>query len=126
VRIAEDGADNRRLLAHLLERWGLEVEIAENGREALERVASCEARGTPVGLILMDMQMPEVDGYEAARTLRARGFRAPVIALTAHAMEGSRDACLAAGCDRFMTKPVDRALLRSALSEYFGAADRGR
>src|SRR4030095_8807259 len=61
VLIAEDGPDNRRLLAHLLKRWGLEVEIAENGREALERIASCQARGEPVGLVLMDMQMPEME-----------------------------------------------------------------
>jgi signal transduction histidine kinase/CheY-like chemotaxis protein len=125
VLIAEDGPDNRRLLAHLLERWGLEVEIAENGREALERVASCEARGEPIGLVLMDMQMPEIDGYEAARSLRARGFQAPIVALTAHAMEGSRDACLAAGCDHFLTKPVDRTQLRNALASFFDKPERG-
>jgi signal transduction histidine kinase/CheY-like chemotaxis protein len=122
VLIAEDGADNRRLLAHLLERWGLEVEIAENGAQALERVAACAERREPVELVLMDMQMPEVDGYEAARSLRARGFQGPIIALTAHAMEGSREACLAAGCDDFLTKPVDRAQLRAALAGYFDRA----
>ena len=119
VLIAEDGADNRRLLAHLLQRWGLEVEMAENGAKALERVAACAERREPVELVLMDMQMPEVDGYEAARTLRARGFQGPIIALTAHAMEGSREECLAAGCDDFLTKPVDRAQLRAALAAYF-------
>ena len=123
VLIAEDGPDNRRLLAHLLERWGLEVEIAENGAQALERIARSAERREPIELVLMDMQMPVVDGYEAARTLRARGFQAPIIALTAHAMEGSREVCLAAGCDDFLTKPVDRAQLRNALAAYF---DRDR
>jgi len=124
VLIAEDGADNRRLLAHLVERWGLEVEIAENGAQALERVASAAERHEPIQLVLMDMQMPQMDGYEATRTLRARGFQAPIIALTAHAMEGSREACLAAGCDDFLTKPVDRAQLRNALAGYFDRPDR--
>ena len=119
VLVAEDGADNRRLLAHLLARWGLEVDIAENGVEALARIASAAERRAPIELVLMDMQMPEMDGYEAARTLRARGFPAPIIALTAHAMEGSREACLAAGCDDFLTKPIDRAQLRNTLAGYF-------
>jgi CheY-like chemotaxis protein len=119
VLIAEDGADNRRLLAHLLERWGLEVEIAENGAQALDRVASCAERAEPVELVLMDMQMPEVDGYEAARTLRARGFQGPIIALTAHAMEGSREVCTPRAATT-STKPVDRAAARRARGHFGG------
>jgi signal transduction histidine kinase/CheY-like chemotaxis protein len=116
VLIAEDGADNQRLLLHLLERWGLDVEVAENGAVAIERVHSGQARGEPIELVLMDMQMPEVDGYEATRRLRSEGFRAPILALTAHAMEGARETCLAAGCDDFLTKPVDRAQLLAAIA----------
>jgi signal transduction histidine kinase/ActR/RegA family two-component response regulator len=118
VLIAEDGPDNRRLLVHLLERWGLDVEVAENGTVAVERVAKCAERDEPIELVLMDMQMPVMDGYEAARRLRANGFQAPIVALTAHAMEGAREACLAAGCDEFLTKPVDRAQLRAVLASY--------
>ena len=118
VLIAEDGADNRRLLVHLLERWGLDAEVAENGAAALERIEKCSEREEPIELVLMDMQMPEMDGYEATRRLRARGFPAPIVALTAHAMEGARERCLAAGCDEYLTKPIDRAQLRSIIAAY--------
>ncbi len=116
VLLAEDSADSRRLLAHWLTRFGLELELAENGRVAIEKVRAAAARGAPIELVLMDMQMPELDGYGATRMLRAEGFRAPIIALTAHAMAGSRDTCLAAGCDDFLTKPVDVPTLRAAIA----------
>jgi len=116
VLLAEDGADSRRLLVHLLERWGVEVEIAENGAQALERVRAACSGGTPLDLVLMDMQMPEIDGYEATRRLRSEGFDGHIVALTAHAMDGSREACLAAGCDEFLTKPVDRVRLRAIVA----------
>src|SRR5262249_6905702 len=103
---------------HLLERWGLEVEVAENGLVALERIEKCAERGEPIELVLMDMQMPQMDGYQATRQLRAKGQRTPVVAVTAHAMEGAREACLAAGCDDFLTKPIDRAQLRAVVSSF--------
>jgi signal transduction histidine kinase/CheY-like chemotaxis protein len=123
VLVAEDGADTRRLLVHLLERWGLEVEIAENGGLALERVRTAHQRGAPYALVLMDMQMPEIDGYEATRRLRREGFAGRIVALTAHAMEGSRETCLEAGCDEFLTKPVDRVRLRAVLARELRAAE---
>ncbi len=123
VLLAEDGADSRRLLVHLLERWGLEVEIAENGATAIEVARRAHERGHPFEAVLMDMQMPEMDGYEATRRLRSAGFAGPVIALTAHAMAGARDACVAAGCDDYLTKPIDRARLRAALADWLA---RGR
>jgi len=116
VLLAEDCPDSRRLLVHLLERFGLEVKIAENGVRALERVRAARSDGTPFDLVLMDMQMPEMDGYEATRRLRSEGFPGRIVALTAHAMDGSRETCLAAGCDEFLTKPVDRARLRSVIA----------
>ncbi|MCA9290441.1 MAG: response regulator, partial [Phycisphaerales bacterium] len=110
VLLVDDGPDNQRLLRHLLVRAGATVDVAENGRIALDLIAA----GDPppaYDLVLMDMQMPEMDGYEATALLRARRFRAPILALTAHAMDGDRERCLAAGCDDYVTKPVDRTLL---------------
>ena len=122
VLLAEDGADSRRLLVHLLERFGLEVEVAENGTRALARAGEAQARGTPFSLVLMDMQMPELDGYEATRRLRRAGFGGRIIALTAHAMDGSRETCIAAGCDEFLTKPVDQARLRALVARQLAHA----
>lgn len=115
VLLVEDGPENQRLIATILRRAGLQVEVAGNGLEGLARVA--EAGEAAYDLVLMDMQMPELDGYEAARRLRAAGFDRPIIALTAHAMVGERERCLAAGCDEYATKPVARATLLELLGQ---------
>lgn len=114
VLLAEDGPDNQRLIAHHLRRAGAEVVIADNGRRAVEAVARAGSEGKPFDLIVLDMQMPELDGYGAARELRAGGVRTPILALTAHAMNGDREKCIAAGCDEFASKPIDaRAMLET-------------
>ena len=111
VLIAEDGLDNQTLIAFYLESAGAKVEVAENGLVALNKYEAARSEGRPFDLILMDMQMPELDGYQAASRLRAAGATLPIIALTAHAMTEDRAKCINAGCSEYLTKPIDPAKL---------------
>ncbi|MBY0229204.1 MAG: response regulator, partial [Gemmataceae bacterium] len=106
--VVDDARDMRRLVTALLEKAGDRVEQAENGQLALERVAEEEAAGRPFDIVLLDMQMPVLDGYDTARRLRASGVRTPVVALTANGMSGDRERCQAAGSDDFVAKPIER------------------
>ncbi|MCB9884655.1 MAG: response regulator [Planctomycetes bacterium] len=122
VLLAEDGPDNQRLIGFLLRKHGLQVDIVENGKLAVEALCDGDGRPRPgYDLVLMDMQMPEMDGYEATRTLRAAGFARPIVAVTAHAMSSDRDLCLAAGCDEFLTKPIDRSKMLETLDRLLAA-----
>ncbi len=111
VLVAEDGPDNQRLIAHILTKAGYPFDIVDNGRAAIEAVEKAESENRPYGVVLLDMQLPEVDGYGVACALRARHTQADIIALTAHAMTGDREKCLAAGCDGYITKPFDPRVL---------------
>ena len=93
-------------------------EVADNGRIAVDKARTAAELGRPFDLVLMDMQMPEMDGYAAARALRAAGLTLPVIALTAHGMQEARQQSLAAGCVEHLTKPVDQTALVAAIAAH--------
>jgi len=113
VLLAEDNRTNQLLLSMMLRHMGAEILLAENGRVAVDR-----AQDSNVDLILMDMQMPEMDGMEAVRRLREKGYNRPIVALTANAMVEDRKRCLEAGCDNFLSKPVDKDLFFEVVSSY--------
>jgi CheY-like chemotaxis protein len=115
VLVAEDGPDNQRLIRTLLERLGCRVEIVPNGEAALDR-ALWETKS--FDLVLLDMQMPLLDGYATARELRGRGIELPIIALTAHALSDERARCLAAGCSDYLSKPIDRKALATCIARH--------
>ena len=128
ILLAEDSPDNQRLLSLVLEKAGAEVTIARNGQEAVEMaLASFPGWGRrhddptePFDIILMDIQMPEMDGYEATRRLRQEGYDGPIIALSAHATTHAAHQCLAAGCNDYLAKPIDRDALLWKIAEYVG------
>jgi signal transduction histidine kinase/DNA-binding response OmpR family regulator len=113
ILLAEDGRDNQRLLATHLRGAGVQVSIAENGLIALAMVEA-----EPFDLILMDMQMPEMDGYTATAELRRRGFKFPIIALTAHAMAEDRTKCMDSGCSDYLSKPVNPEVLLRTVARH--------
>ncbi len=120
VYLAEDGPDNQRLVSHHLRRAGAEVTIFDNGLRCLQALTSDGTTDgalvlpAPCDLVLTDMQMPEMDGYTLARCLRDKGWRAPIVALTANAMSGDAEKCHAAGCDGYTSKPIVRDRLIEA------------
>jgi CheY-like chemotaxis protein len=124
ILVAEDNEINALLTRHLLSRLGQRPVMASTGSDAVSAFVAAQAAGTPFDLVLMDLHMPGMDVIEAARRMRAAeagGKRTPIIALTADAFPESRDACLAAGMDGFVTKPLDRERLLTALARFAAA-----
>ena len=128
ILLAEDGPDNQKLIAFILHKAGAEIVIKDNGQLALEALT---VDGKPDGLLknpcefhllLSDMQMPVMDGYTLARTLREKGSSLPIIALTAHAMSSDAQKCLAAGCTAYATKPINRPGLIALCEAAFESA----
>ena len=125
VLVAEDNRDNQRLIADTLQAAGAKVEIAENGAIAIEMVREVHEQGRGFDVVLMDMQMPVLDGPDAVRRLRSTGYAGPILALTAHAMPGDRQRCLEAGCDDYAAKPIDRRRLVELVARYVSGRDAG-
>lgn len=118
ILVAEDGPDNQRLISLLLEQAGADVTLVENGRQAVEYGLRAQREGRPYDLILMDMQMPEMDGYVATTRLREAGYRSSIVALTAHTMKGDREKCQKAGCDDYLGKPIRRDALMTTIRRW--------
>jgi PAS domain S-box-containing protein len=116
VLVAEDYEGIRKVLKSLLEHLGLEVTLAGDGKEAVEIVFQ-----QSFDLVLMDVQMPVLNGFMATRELRRKGIKTPIIALTAYAMESDRNECLEAGCDDYLSKPINQKELKRILSKYVRA-----
>lgn len=122
VLLAEDGADNQLLIGKILRKVGIDVTIVADGRLAVDMAQTAAASGSAFDLILMDMQMPVLDGYAATRELRQAGYDRPILAVTAHAMVGDREGCLAAGCDDFAVKPIRRDELLAKVHRLVGGS----
>ncbi|MBA2115076.1 CHASE domain-containing protein [Bremerella alba] len=124
ILLAEDGPDNVRLISFHLRKAGAEVVTVENGKLTIEQVTQDGTIDGPLevparfDVILTDMQMPEMDGYQSTQLLRDKGCTLPIVALTAHAMAGDLQKCLDAGCSSYTTKPIDRKRLIEVLQQY--------
>ena len=127
ILLAEDGQDNQVLIATFLVKAGATVKVVENGQLAVDEAHAALAAGMPYDVVLMDMQMPVLDGYSATSKLRMTGYRGPIVALTAHVMAGDRERCESAGCDDYLSKPVDRARLTATVARFVdGSRGSGR
>ncbi len=113
VLLVDDSPDNRILISAYLNKTGAQVSTAEDGRKGVEL-----AQGEAVDVVLMDIQMPLMDGHEAMKTLRASGFSRPIVALTAHAMKEERERCFESGCTDYLTKPISKKQLIEVLSRH--------
>ena len=125
ILLVEDNKINQEVAVGVLEEFNLATEIANDGQEAIDLLTHAEQSGRPFHLVLMDCQMPRLDGYAATRAIRAgqagtvtKGI--PIIAMTANAMLGDKEKCMAAGMNDYLTKPLEPEALIQALSQWSG------
>jgi PAS domain S-box-containing protein len=123
ILLAEDNQANQKLISLRLSQAGADVVTAGNGKEAVDRTNEAALEGRPFDAVIMDMQMPVLDGYEAVRQLRARGFTEPILAVTAFAMSKDREECISLGCDDFISKPIEWDRFMAKLSRLLTAKD---
>lgn len=121
ILVVDDSADNTDLMSHFLRSAHMNVDIAENGKIAVDRVLE---KHSNFDLILMDMQMPVMDGYQATKLLRHRGYKTPIIAITAHATSGDKEKCIAAGCTDYISKPFTKETFINTVSTYLNASQQ--
>jgi CheY-like chemotaxis protein len=119
VLVAEDSVTNQKLIELLLKRMGLDVTMVEDGKQAIEA-----AREGGFDMIFMDMQMPNINGYDATRMLRSAGLATPIVALTANVMKGDDEKCFKVGCDDYIGKPLDRQTLIEVVCKYLPIAEQ--
>ncbi|MCZ7647585.1 MAG: response regulator [Planctomycetota bacterium] len=117
ILLAEDNSVNQKLFSIILESAGAHVTAVSNGSEAVRAATAGTPERTPYDLVVMDMHMPEMDGMTATRKLRGEGYAGRIVALTASALDSDRRECLEAGCDAYITKPIDRATFLRAIEE---------
>lgn len=122
VLLADDGADNQLLVSLILRRAGYEVTVAGDGQRACELALAAWREGHPFDVVLMDMEMPVMNGFSATTLLRQARYPGLVIALTGHSEASDRDACLAAGCDEHLGKPVLRLPLLDRMAHWMRLA----
>ena len=113
ILYVEDNEDNVYMLSRRLKRKGFEIVIAVDGEQGVEMASSEKP-----DLILMDLSLPKMDGWEVTQKLRAEGIKTPIIALTAHALETDKKRCMDAGCDEFETKPIDFPKLLEKMNSF--------
>lgn len=118
VLLVDDTKEIRKLFSYMLNKMGLEVVTALNGKEAVERVNEVSGEDDPYDMVLMDMQMPVMNGYEATQLLRNQGNQIPIIAITAHTLVSDREKCLAAGCTEYLSKPIKYDVLHEMVHCY--------
>lgn len=126
ILLAEDGPDNQQLMGSILKEAGADVTISENGQIARDEAIGASKTGASFDVILMDMQMPVMDGYAATRELREVGYTGPIVAVTAHAMAGDRWKCMEAGCDDYVSKPIERETFLATVARWAQSSVRSR
>jgi CheY-like chemotaxis protein len=124
ILVVEDNRTTQRVFQHLLVDAGAEVSLAENGEVGRDLTLAAKQMNRPFALVLMDMQMPKMDGYAATRELRALGYTGPIVAVTAHCMQGDREKCFTAGCNDFVAKPVQRETFLAVCKKWMASTSQ--